>query len=111
MFRTIVFGLWFVFSLVKLVPASGYTDTLSLKPLPKLEYALKSDRVFTLISPDKFFKHRKKIVSGDVHFVEQFEKNWDSCVKKFSGEFKWPNDETEEEKSVSALYAVISSLS
>ena len=41
MFRTIVFGLGFVFSLVKLVPASGYTDTLSLKPLPKLEYALK----------------------------------------------------------------------
>ena len=97
MFRTIVFGLWFVFSLVKLVPASGYTGTLSLKPLPKLEYALKSDRVFALISPDKFFEHRKKIVSGDVHFVKQFEKNWNSCVKKFSGEFKWPNNGTEEE--------------
>ena len=97
MFRTIVFGLWFVFSLVKLVPASGYTGTLSLKPLPKLEYALKSDRVFALISPDKFFEHRKKIISGDVHFVEQFEENWNSCVKKFSGEFKWPNSETEEE--------------
>ena len=50
MFRTIVFGLGFVFSLVKLVPASGYTDTLSLKPLPKLENSSNAINRFLLSS-------------------------------------------------------------
>ena len=83
MFRTIVFGLGFVFSLIKLVPASGYTDTLSLKPLPKLEYALKSDRVFALISPDKFLSTEKKIVSGDFILSNNLKKLGFLCQKIF----------------------------